>query len=413
MPQTTIRDDVQGKHGIETQVKSMVSSAVIKEANAPEVFAWRRKHLLIAFGLFLLALLVRYAVCFGLPRPDLGVDSQSYFLMADGILAGQPLAQFPNGYPLLIAAVKLVFGPSFLNALIAINVLMSAAVVALVFLIACRMLTLRFAIVAALLVVFWPNQINYVRQPLTEVPSSFFLMLGIYFLLKNDRVASFVSGVAFFIAGMIRSTLSPVGYFSALYFFLVGRKRDAYYLLLGLIVGVFVSFVLTKADIVRPSNNMGENFLLSVHSGSVEGIVFSTKHFSDEQKADPVRYYVSFALNNPSNFAMQRMESLWELWGPWPNPGDAKNPRSNAVRFLLGLRFPVFLLAIYAAWRFRKNSNVMVCAIPVSVLTAVHAMFFSISRFTCTVEPLVLILAVLGGVGLWGQYSSSGKSDAR
>jgi len=391
----------------------MVSSAVIKDANAPAVFAWRREHLLIAIGLFLLALVVRGFVCFGLPRPDLGVDTQSYFLMADGILAGQPIALFPNGYPLLIAAVKLVFDQSFLEVLIAINVLMSAAVVALVFLIASRMLSLRFATVAALLVVFWPNQINYVRHPLTEVPSSFFLTLGIYFLLKNDRVASFCSGLALFFAGMIRSTLSPVGYFSAFYLFLVGRKRDAYHLLLGLVVGVFVSFLLTKADVIRPSNNMGENFLLSVHSGSVEGIVFSTKHFSDEQKADPVKYYLNFALINPASFAMQRMESLWELWGPWPNAGDAKNPRSSTVRLLLGLRFPVFLLAIYAVWHYRNNSNVMLCAIPIGVLTAVHAMFFSISRFTCTVEPLVLILAVLGGARLWLHRSPSDKSYSR
>ena len=86
--------------------------------------------------------------------------------------------------------------------------------------------------------------------------------------------------------------------------------------------------------------------------------------------------------------------ALWELWGFWPDAGDEDNPRDWKRRALIGLRFPLFLFAVAGAWVGRHDWRVWACFIPIAAITLVHTAFFSTSRFTYTVEPLAMVLAV-------------------
>ena len=56
---------------------------------------------------------------------------------------------------------------------------------------------------------FWPNQLNYSRQLLSEVPSTFFMILGIYLLTKKSLYSNFFGGATIAFASIIRSTILP------------------------------------------------------------------------------------------------------------------------------------------------------------------------------------------------------------
>jgi hypothetical protein len=134
--------------------------------------------------------------------------------MADGILSGAPISYFPNGYPLIVAGVRLIVAQNFLNsALLTLNVLLSTAVVAMAYYICKRISGSVSALIVAALVAVWPNQLNYTRQLLSEVPCVFFLTAAIALLLFEHRL---LSDIAFSAASLVRSSLSSCWPFRAL-----------------------------------------------------------------------------------------------------------------------------------------------------------------------------------------------------
>ncbi|HWI17853.1 MAG TPA: hypothetical protein VNT81_08900, partial [Vicinamibacterales bacterium] len=134
-------------------------------------------------------------------------DTLAYFDMATAIADGRPMSYFPNGYPLLIYAVRSLAGD--INApgvLVGLNVLASTLIVPVVALIGARCFSARVGLVAAALVAVWPNQINYTRQILTEAPAAATIVLAVAALLsRRDAMA----GALAYGAVLLRSTLLP------------------------------------------------------------------------------------------------------------------------------------------------------------------------------------------------------------
>ena len=103
--------------------------------------------------------------------------------------------------------------------------------------------------------------------------------------------------------------------------------------------------------------------------------------------------------SEPIDFFILRLSSFWELWGPWPN--DAEGIRGMFSRIIIGLRFPLLVLAILGfiiSFRDeqlkseRKNIfNLLI--IPVIFISLVYVMFFSTPRFSFCMEPFVILLA--------------------
>jgi hypothetical protein len=100
---------------------------------------------------------------------------------------------------------------------------------------------------------------------------------------------------------------------------------------------------------------------------------------------------------------MQRLSALWETWGPYPQ--DA--PRASWERLLIGLRFPLLLLAALGFARHRSQLEYQLLAVPIGVLTAVHFAFFSAARFSYVVMPLVISMAM---VALFPRAAAAGNS---
>jgi hypothetical protein len=233
---------------------------------------------------------------------------------------------------------------------------------------------------------------------MSEVPAEFFLISSIYMLLYGK---GFLSGLSFWVAGLIRSSLSSIAIISFFVVALSNKNKTGVLFLLGglaagLAVGIVIDYSLQLAGVIKPPSNFGSNLLIAIGSYSSD-TNFSVSS-TDYEKAHPITTYLAFAFHQPKEFLIQRISAAWELWGLWPSSGNPEAPRGLATKVLIGLRFPVLLLAMYAAWKRRNNMDAVIIALPIIEITAVHTVFFASPRFTYPAEPLLIVLAV-GGCG--------------
>lgn len=309
-------------------------------------------------------------------------DSFIYFKQADAILHHRPISGFPNGYPLLIAAVKLIGNEEVLLAFV--HVILSTAVVLIVFLISRR---LRLGILAGLLLAVYPNQLNLCRLFLSETPTTFLLAAAVALFITGKY---FESALALSVACVFRTSLLPIipGLMvTALYFKLPFRSIQ--YFLIGCVIIAGLYTTLVVLNIVAPSNNLGLNVLQSVTFYSSHMSYDPSAVLSARQQAYPMATYAWFLLDHPFAFLLQRLDSLWELWGPWPL--DAS--RSIPAKVLIGIRFPVLVLACVGLFRNRKNAVAWVLFTPIFCVTMVHFLMYSQTRYTVPVEPFTALLA--------------------
>jgi hypothetical protein len=359
---------------------------------------YRRQRIDFVYaGLFLLVIVVaisiRTYISFFSGRPWFTTDTFSYFQMADAILAGHPYSHFPNGYPILVATIKLIFKSEMVpTVLIVLNVVLSTLVVGMVIDMARKMTGGRWlACLAGLGVALYPNQINYVRQLLTEVPATFLLTLSVFLLLKRKY---FGSGLILYLAVLFRSSLLPVLptlFICSLLHPIIRRIKVHFSYLGGFGISLALSSALLVAGIAKPSSNLGSDLLISIKSYS-QNVNYSVEGFNAEERQHPLRTYIKFALNSPAKYIKQRILSLEELWG-WPSAGDP--PRSLAARILIAVRLPLLILAILGFYRRAKDFDAWVLFVPIVAITLVHVAMFSTPRFTYVVEPFLVILATM------------------
>lgn len=317
-------------------------------------------------------------------------DTLAYFDMASAISNGQPMAYLPNGYPLVIVAVRAVVGEAAAPAaLVGLNVMLGALAVPLVAFIGARTVSVRAGLAAAALLAIWPNQINYTRQILTEAPATAMLVSAVVALLARREMTA---GALAYAAVLLRTTLLPAAGLFAIWTWRVqGRGAAARYAVgLALVLGAEAAF--NGAGIIAPPANLGGNFLLATQVPEDGGRDFALTQFTDADRANPLRAYVTFAAEQPVTFVKLRLLSMWEMWGPWPDAGAPANPRSFAARASIGVRFLLFVAALAGLYVLRTR-DAWLLAIPLLSVTALHMVFFSMPRFSFTVEPFAIVLA--------------------
>jgi hypothetical protein len=345
----------------------------------------------------MLAFLLRVYVSFFSGLSWTQIDTFSYFAMADAILAGEPYSSFPNGYPILIAVFKSVFGSQLVHpALICLNVILSTLIVWMTIVMARQITGSQFAAcVAGLGIALYPIQLNYVRLLLTEVPTTFLLTLSVFLLLKRIY---FSSGLVFYCATFLRSSLIPIfplviGY----HLFdpdLRSKKSEAVRYVAGFLIGVALYSALILCGIVKPSTNLTVNLLTSSKPYNHDENFFDIERFTDEEKQKPFQTYINFALTNPAEYIKQRLHSIQELWG-WPVTVDHIGvTRSLATKLIVALRIPLIILVIIGFCRGPRDFDTWILFFPIVSITLVHGMMHSSPRYTAVVEPCLIILAV-------------------
>jgi hypothetical protein len=310
--------------------------------------------------------------------------------MARAILAGQPISYFPNGYPIIIAVTIACFGEDeAYHVLIYINIILSALSVFFAVRLTEKLVGTKEAFICGILMAVWPNQVNYVRQLLSEVLATFALVFAFYL----QYFGAFTAGFMFFVSSLVRTTALPVAPLLSLISFSERRILHGVMIIMGLMSGYMINFVEVERGAIKESSNTGSNLLIAISSTSTDGISFSTEKFTPAERAAPIHTYFEFAVNHPKAFIEQRVSSLWELWGPWPGPGNKTNPRSTMARLLIGLRFPLLLVAMIEFWRNVRREDYLRLMTPVVSVTIIHTLYFSTPRFTYEAEPFIFILA--------------------
>jgi len=130
---------------------------------------------------------------------------------------GLPTAYWPVGYPLLLAGLFLLTGPSLLAAKL-LNVVLATGTVWLCYRIGRRLFASETAArMSMLLVAFHPNQIAYTSLTASETPFLFLMLLGCLLLLRRQRHLrhDLMAGVVFGLGCLTKPTMLfvPVVFF--------------------------------------------------------------------------------------------------------------------------------------------------------------------------------------------------------
>ena len=167
----------------------------------------------IASAIVVLALVLRAAWGITVPVVPLS-DSRAYDILAHALVEhgayswgnNQLTAYWPPGTSATYAALYDIFGYSF-RPVVVLNVILSTAIVGLTVVLATELFDKRTGIIAGLLMAIWPSEIAYVTVLASEVPFTFFMLLGctVWFSSRTSNIArAVVSGLTFGAASYFR-----------------------------------------------------------------------------------------------------------------------------------------------------------------------------------------------------------------
>lgn len=343
-----------------------------------------------------LGLILRLIFCFGLSLPHQHTDSYMYLDQANALIAGKYINYAPNGYPFLLAAcIKLLGYNLLIVTSLCINVILGTWTIWLVYHIAFQTFRNTFiAIIAATLMALYPNQLNYTRWILTEIPCTFLLVLSIYLYFKNQK---FFSGLSLGVSVLFRTPLLPIGLL-LLGIELVVNRKIAYSLIGGLVLPLLFigSYCYLKTGKFSITGNETVNVIYAVSSytDSTNGEIdwgAAERHPEIKTSSRAWKLYFDHAKHHPLKFIKQRLSSFWELWGFYPS--SLGGSRGIGSRIIIGIS-NLFLI-ICAGWAFWKNraySKVYVIIAPFLSLTAIYVLLVSLARYTVPMEPFLIIL---------------------
>ncbi len=347
---------------------------------------------LILSVILLAGIIFRVYISFFTGLPHVHQDTPDYLKQAEAIISGGYINYFPNGYPLLIAGIKMASGPFLLDALVWTNILMATATLYFVYAISRNIFQDEFlALSTVFLLAVLPTQINMVRWITSEVPTTFFLA-GSYLLYYRKKWAW--SGFFMGITILIRTEMLMIFVLVALFELVLQKRLNLKYLIsCCLVLLMMAMYCYNKTGEFSISGHGKVNIAYAITaSGSDIDWNYLDNHPEIKTKDDAVRMYVDHIKSEPIQFSRERLANLGELWG---FPSSTGGTRSMASRLLMG--FSNLFLVIFgclAWWKNRHNFKSSLLIIPFVVITAVHVLLLATTRYTFPVEPFLSILAV-------------------
>ncbi len=337
-----------------------------------------------------ISILARIYISFFTSLPHMHRDSFEYFSQADTLLAGGYTDYFPNGYPLIIAALKQLTGTHVVTAILLMNIILAALTAWFIHAIAKSVFKNEaVALIAAFTVAIFPSQINLARWLTTEIPITFMLTGAYFFYLKKQF---WWSGLLFGIAIIVRTEIMFI--FMLLVFFEFIFKKTINWrivivaILPALMIGYYCFIKTGKFSI---SGHARINIMYSITaSGTTIDWEYANKHPEITTTGQALELYLKHAKEEPGQFLKERAANLWELWSFFPS---ADGERGIVSRVLIGLG-NMFLLffGFYAWWKNRKNYYAFILILPFVVITPLHTILLAFSRYTFPIEPFMIVL---------------------
>lgn len=355
------------------------------------------------WAIMALALAARIYLCFFTHLPHTEVDSYGYLSQADTLLQGGYTDYFPNGYPIIIALIKLVTGAQYLiPALLWLNILMSLATLWFVFDIAHRLSNkYTYGVLAAAILAFFPTQINYVRWVYSEMPAGFFLVGAFFFYYRKQWIAA---GLFFGIATMIRNNIQPI-FLILFVIHIIHGKRIPWALIIATAIPLIAlgSYCKIKTGKFSTAGNSRINILFAASAdGTDVDFTMGDKHPEAQTTGQAMKVYLDSAKDHPVRFIKQRADNLWVYWGFYST--EANGGRGLGARLLLGLgNLYLIVFGLWGWWRQRKYYPVSIMIIPFVILTVLHSMLVALPRYTYPVEPFLILLSVWAVLPLTGR----------
>jgi hypothetical protein len=355
-------------------------------------------------GILLLGALLRIGITFFTSLPHMHKDSWGFFSQADTLLAGGYTDYYPNGYPLIVALFKYIFGSHAEIALLWLNIAFSLCSIGFMYDIAKRISgQASYGLLAAALLAVFPSQINYVRWLTSETPTPFFLIGGYFFYYRRQWA---LCGIFLALATLIRPNVGPVLVLLAIVHLIHTRRLPpmliAGFLLPLIILGFYCK---SRTGQFSVAGNSRVNILFAVTaSGPDVDFSMPDKHPEANTSGKAFHLYIEHAKTDPILFLRQRLANWWELWGFYASP--ASGTRSIGSRLLLGAG-NLFLLGFGLAgwWIQRRNYPVSILIIPFLIITAVHVLLVAMPRYTYPCEAFLLLLAT------WALQALAGNRD--
>ncbi|HEX4049242.1 MAG TPA: glycosyltransferase family 39 protein [Elusimicrobiota bacterium] len=393
----------------------------------PDALPSRDRRWLAA--LILAGLVLRGVYCWKFPQwgpghsiPDLNwYETIAESLYHHGTISdpsGNLTAAREPGYPLLLAGIYLVTGPSY-RAGQAANCVFGCLTILLIFLMGRAVFGRRTAWLAAVIATFYPQFLYYTATLERETFQTFLLALTVWLILRASRVGTLRSwiapGIVSACCALTNSALLPAGLMLAPAIWLLGRRlgRER---LRGACVYLGIMLLVCSTWTLR-NERVFHRFILGINGGGAHmyvGIIVpndaagtpAEAAFLDsdpvsreaaklpEAEADRVFYRgaLLFIREHPARYAGVALRSLAKLWRLYPYA------RAYAYHYELikwvgllsdGWIIPLGFLGMLLAGRRFPEAEVFL-AVLFSV-TFTYMLFWSIIRYRLPMMPFTIL----------------------
>lgn len=406
---------------------------------------WPRRWPWWAVAILITGLLLRGALLISAEdRSLLVIDEQHYHLLARNILAGhgychepgKPTSTRPPLYPLFLSTVWWVSGRESLQAVRAVQILLSLLNVFLLFRLGSRLYGRRIGMLAAALFWLYPSFIAYDLLLLSEVLFTLLLTLAALAYVSlgdNERWwAALATGAVFGFAALTRSALSPFPLLLCPLAYMTSggprsrRLRRAALLFAGyaLVVAPWaarntrVHGAFTLVDTVGGWNLLMGNYAHTPFERPWDAIKRQGKEswayllyaenpdassWTEGQKQHwATRRAISFMLENPGLTAKRSLAKFADFWGlDREIIGSFQRDRSGALGWFVWVSTVAILasyvttallaaLGLFLAPPARREAHLLLLLI-VFQICAVHALTFGHSRYHLPLIPILLL----------------------
>jgi 4-amino-4-deoxy-L-arabinose transferase-like glycosyltransferase len=406
----------------------------------------RRATGLLLAAIVAVAFLVRLAAVLAIdvdPRVGWQFDMSWYDGVARRLLKGwgyigvdgAPTAAWPPGYPLFLATIYALFGPSLLAAKVA-NALLGAATAFVTYLIACELRRPAVGLVAAAVLALFPGHVLFSPAILSEPLFGFLSCVALWLFIRCDRrgragaatwaglglflgAISLVRGVGFLLLPVFASTrlfegaswrstarltlAAAAGIALALApWTLRNDVRLGYPILIGT-DGAFALYV-GNSPIATGGHTLDMRDPLQARFGEL--LALPAPRAEVEVARAQIREALGWMATHPHRVLALVPAKLYYMYRDdrgarsWIRHGLASRFSPDAERWLFrivdGYWFAVLGLALVGARRFLPRDGPGAVAVPLTVawMTAVHAVFFFGSpRFHVPLVPVLSLLA--------------------
>jgi len=381
-------------------------------------------------------------------------DSWEYLRMAENLLAGEGLttveiygrlsddpepaapgseeepqgvekgriARMP-GYPIFLAGVQLVFGPSKLAVRLAQAVL-GTVTVALAYVLAQRLFGRAEAVVAGLFVAVYPFFILYSVLILSEVLFIVFMLAALVCLVlayqRPGRKWSLLAGLGLGLATLVRASFLPFGVLAAVAWVVLRRFERRALLGAALMLAAFAAtmtpwvvrnWYASRGHLVLTTLRAGASLYEGLNPDADGGPMMDridwdqgTARLDDYERDKRWRHLaLDFARNHPGRVLSLAGAKLVRFWNVVPNLQQFQKPI-----FCVALGGPYVVVMLLALWgvalSWRRAETALILLLPVVYYSLVHTVFVGSVRYRLAVMPMVVVLAAHGLVGLWSRW---------